>query len=131
MKAIITLSIVLLATSSFTPKQFSDKKVAQMNTTARKIAGVFGSFNVHRQHNSAALSWNCLSDNISSFAIERSYDGEWFEEIGGCAPETGRWHRYKDDTVEPGFIYYRVVAHMNGGATEYSPVAMVKIVKHK
>lgn len=131
MKAIITLSIVLLVSSSFTSKQFSDKKVAQFNTTARKLAGVFGSFNVHRQHNSAALSWNTNGDNVSSFVIERSYDGEYFDAVGGCAPATGRWHRYKDDTVEPGLIYYRIAAYMPGGSIEYSHTAMVKIVKHK
>lgn len=90
----------------------------------------FGSFNVHRQHNSAALSWGFNSADVSGFIIQRSYDGTNFDTIDQVGLSSARWNRYLDNTVEPGIIYYKIIAIMNDGSREDSPVSSVRIVKH-
>jgi hypothetical protein len=91
----------------------------------------FGSFNVHRQHNSAALSWIFNSPTVTGFTIQRSYDGEYFSTIDQVGTSTGHWNKYLDATVEPGTIYYRIIAVMKDGSKEESPVTTVRIVRHR
>jgi hypothetical protein len=95
------------------------------------LADVFGSFHVHRQGDFATLDWNASIEGVSAFAIERSYDGEYFDMIDAVSPDASRWNRYTDITVEPGIIYYRVAAWMEDGTIQYSTIETVKIVKHK
>jgi hypothetical protein len=101
--------------------------------TSTKVFSVtnFGSFNVHRQHNSAALSWGFNSPNVTRFDIQRSYDGEYFGTIDQVGLSTGHWNKYLDTTVEPGTIYYRIIAVMKDGSKEESPVTSVRIVRHR
>jgi len=91
----------------------------------------FGSINVHRQHNNASLSWTYNSTDVSGFVIKRSYDGAWFETVGQQASGGGHWTKYVDATVEPGTVFYKVVAVKKDGSQEESPVAEVRIVRHR
>ena len=86
---------------------------------------------MHRQHNSAALSWSFASPNVSTFVIKRSYDGDYFSIVGEQPPSSGRSTRFLDTTVEPGTVYYKVIAVLNGAAVEESAVAQVRIVRHR
>jgi hypothetical protein len=101
--------------------------------TSSKIFSVnnFGNFNVHRQHNSAALSWIFNSADVAGFVIQRSYNGTSFHVIDQVGTSTANWNRYLDNTVEPGTIYYKVVAVMTDGSREESPVTSVRIVRHR
>lgn len=90
----------------------------------------FGNFHVHRQHNYAALNWIFDAPNASNFIIQRSYDGSNFSTINSQAPGSGHWNKYVDTTVEPGTIYYRIIAVTDAGS-ETSPVAEVRIVRHR
>ena len=127
MKTKFTLFLALVLTvnafGSTTPKMQSFVKECSVNN--------FGSFNVHRQHNSAALSWIFNSTNVSSFIVQRSYDGEYFNTIGTQTPGGGHWNKYLDTTVEPGTIYYKIIAVMDDGSTEESAIADVRIVRHR
>ncbi len=91
----------------------------------------FGAFNIHRQHNSAALSWIYNSADVSNFIIERSYDGTFFHTVDQVGVSNGHWNKFLDTTVEPGTIYYRITAVLNDGTSEQSAVETVKIVRHK
>ena len=91
----------------------------------------FGNFNVHRQQNSAALSWIFNTTGVSGFVIKRSYDGSWFETVGQQSPGSGHWNKFLDATVEPGTVYYKIVAVMNDGSNEESPITQVRIVRHR
>lgn len=93
---------------------------------------VFGAFNAHRQQSGVALAWNTTLDNdIVSFSIERSYDGSNFSVIANVAPSLNAWQRFKDDAVFPGYIYYKIAAHMTDGTIQYSSVEMVRLVSKK
>lgn len=91
----------------------------------------FGSFNVHRQHNSAALSWIFNSSAVTGYIIQRSYDGTYFVTVAQVGRNSGHWNKYLDNAVEPGTIYYKIIAVMNDGSREESPVATVRIVRHR
>ena len=127
MKTQLTVVLVLLLSlnvlGSTTPEPQTSTKVFSVTN--------FGSFNVHRQHNSAALSWGFNSPNVTSFTIQRSYDGEYFSAIDQVGKSTGHWNKYIDATVEPGTIYYKIIAVMNDGSKDESPVTSVRIVRHR
>lgn len=91
----------------------------------------FGNFNVHRQHNNASLNWIFNSSNVSGFLIQRSYDGSYFTTIGQQGLSNGHWNKYIDATVEPGTIYYKIIAIMDDNSRDESPVAEVRIVRHR
>lgn len=123
-KVTLLLAIVLClnASASTNPLMQPSTKVFSVNN--------FGSFNVHRQHHSAALSWTHDSGNVSFFSIKRSYDGSNFQTIHQQAPGSGQRNKFLDATVEPGTIYYQIIAVSNDGSKEESPVATVRIVRH-
>ena len=91
----------------------------------------FGSLNVHRQQNSAAVNWIFNSTNVSGFIVQRSYDGSYFSPICQQGKSNGHWNKFLDTTVEPGTIYYKVIAVMDDGSNEESPVAEVRIVRRR
>ena len=123
-KIALLLAVVLTLNAVASPNpQPQPSKVFSVNN--------FGSVNVHRQHNNAALSWTFNSTDASGFIIKRSYDGGWFETVGQQACGGGRWNKFVDATVEPGTIFYKVVAVMRDGSQEESPVAEVRIVRHR
>ena len=133
MKTITTLALAIIITAGTAyskPLPLSNGPISRL--TSGQIAEVFGTFHVHRQGNFASLNWNVTTGNVASFNIERSYDGTFFEQIAIVTPSDARWNRYTDQTVEPGVIYYRIIAVMNDGSPdEYSATESVKIVKHK
>jgi hypothetical protein len=131
MKTIITLSSVLLLSVFAFAKQSPSNHSSTITIAVTQATGVFGTFHVHRQGDFATLDWNANIEGVSAFAIERSYDGEFFDMIDAVAPDASHWNKYTDTSVEPGIIYYRVVAWMDDGSIEYSTIETVKIVKHK
>jgi len=121
----VLLAVILSATAfgSTSPEMQISSKVFSVTN--------FGNFNVHRQHNSAALSWIFNSTEVSRFIIQRSYDGIYFNTIAQQNLSSGHWNKFLDTTVEPGTIYYKIIAVMNDGSQEHSPVADVRIVRHR
>lgn len=91
----------------------------------------FGQFNVHRQHNSASVNWIFTSSNVSGFLVQRSYDGVYFNTIAEQGLSNGHWNKFLDTTVEPGTVYYRIIAIMDDNSRQESPVAEVRIVRHR
>jgi len=132
MKPLSTIALLLLIVGSTAyTRPTPEAKLSISKESTFVSAEVFGNFHVHRQGDFASLNWSVVSGNVHSFNIERSYDGEFFELIAIVTPESTRWNRYVDKTVEPGVIYYRIIAVMNSGADEWSTTESVKIVRHK
>ncbi len=133
MKAII---IVAALTLSFSATQASDGQISKPPFTVVKATEAvqgFGYFRIHRQASDVSLNWG-ISDpsSVVSFRIERSFDGDWFFEIDevNCSPGNATY-KYRDTGAFPGYLYYRVIAHLADGTTINSDVEMIRIVSKK
>jgi hypothetical protein len=99
-------------------------------TNVTKVVNGFEGFHAHRQQTGVALAWR-HSSSVSNFSIQHSYDGVTFHTINQVPPDMAGWNNYKDDAALPGFNYYRIVAVLADGTTEYSDAACVRIVRRK
>lgn len=127
MKTSLTISLALMLSFNVIG---STNPIQQPKSVTFSVNS-FGNFNVHRQHNNAALSWIYNSPDVTTFVIQRSYDGSNFHIVGQQGPGGGHWNRFLDTTVEPGTIYYKVTAIASDGSHEDSPVEEVRIVRHR
>lgn len=119
----IALFSVLIFTSSYV----SSKIDASKETTTQ--TGSFKQFIVHRQGSDVALSWSVTTSNVVEFAIERSYDGEYFESIGSMPCNGTTTNHFKDVAVYPGTIWYRISAIKADQSVETSATESVRFVK--
>jgi hypothetical protein len=90
----------------------------------------FSFFRAHRQGPGTSLSWATAATGVAQFLVERSYDGEFFDVVGAVICEGGKTHKFADNGVYPGVIFYRITAVSAGGNTETSEVVSVRIVRH-
>ena len=134
MKTRISL-LVLLFVSVITLTSATNKlgKSTDNNTqlTKQTVENVFKSFNLHRQGRGTSLSWTVNSNHINGYVIQRSYDGEYFDDIDINVFSLGRWNRANDSEVFPGFIHYRIIASLDDGTECVSPVQVIRIVRRK
>jgi hypothetical protein len=112
----------LILTSSFTIN--SQQQLNEKNGT-----GCFNHIRVHRQGKNVVAAWAVTTKDIAGFSVERSYDGDFFEEAGSVDADGGSSYKYTDIGVFPGLIYYRVKAVHTDGTTEYSPVETIRIMQ--
>ena len=110
----------LVLTSSFTIN-------TQQKLNEKKATESFNHVRVHRQGKNVVVAWTVTTNDIAGFSIERSYDGDFFEEAGTASPDGGSSYKYTDIGVFPGLIYYRIKAVKTDGSTEYSPVETIRI----
>jgi hypothetical protein len=122
--SVSTLSGIALASGDPAPANTVQKP-------AQKVDNVFRNFFIHREHNGVTLNWNVSSSSITSFVIQKSYDGEYFDDVDMDVRTVGRWSRTTDNDVYPGYIHYRVIAILSDGTECCSPVQVVRIVKKK
>ncbi len=84
-------------------------------------------------YDNVLLSWKTLGEsNNFGFAVERSFDGTRFEEIGFIAgagsTNTARHYEYKDDQItQPGIYSYRLKQIDNDGTFTYSRVEEITL----
>ena len=96
----------------------------------------FAFFRTHRQGRGIVATWGVSSSNgVVRFAVEKTYEDPsdpyaYWEETGSCTCDGSRSYKIADQNVFPGFINYRVVAHMADGSTVASAVSTVHIVRH-
>ena len=107
-------------------------KTAHLGFSGTPSSGVFTSFNAHREGKAATgLMWRVSANAaVLHFEIEKSYDGEFFDPACDQMCTNASRYDWKDATVYPGFIYYRIAAHMINGDVVYSDVQVVHIVQH-
>ena len=94
-------------------------------------------FKGHRQGKGVTLQW--VSNNLESYVIEESTDGEFFDAISTATTasrqqtsgsKNGR-HTFNIPEVFPGETFYRIVGTLADGSTVYSEVISVRILKRK
>lgn len=95
------------------------------------VEEVFGHFNVHRQQTGILLSWESRSENVESFVVERSYDGNSFEILNTVQPSAAKFNKFKDNMPYLGYSYYRIAAVLSSGEVVYSAIEEVRIVSRK
>jgi len=98
-------------------------------TVSKPVNSCFKTFRIHRQANDVALTWSVSTSDVSSFTVERSYDGDMFDPILQAPCNGTATHKYRDAAVYPGFIHYRIAASKADGTVEYSAVETVRIVR--
>ena len=127
MKTILTtvfvafLAITTSAVATDAPKHTKSASVTQ--------SSCFNYFRAHRQAQGVGMSWAVNASDVVSFIIERSYDGEYYEDAGVMGCSGGMQHRFVDSDVFPGIIYYRIQAVKADGTKECSAVESVRIVR--
>jgi hypothetical protein len=122
---IIAIILISLNVQADTPA-FSSK----LNLKAADQS--FGFFRVHRMADDASLSWGISNPlQAASFVIERSYDGVEFEAIDVVAATGASSYKYRDNTVFPGFVYYRITCVNSDNSETQSAVVDLRIVKRK
>lgn len=128
MLSLIFVSVVLTGWSS------SDKpgsNLPNLNLASAQSGNPFGFFDAHRLgHSAIGLMWQISnSDQVVGFQVQRSYDGEFFDPVTNLPCGANKMFTWKDDSVFPGYIYYRLAATLMDGTTVYSEVAVVHIVQ--
>ena len=126
MKALVSYLAVaaLIVASSFTVSQ-------QRQLNQQSVNSCFSRFNVHRAGKAnIEITWTVSSADINQFAVERSYDGDFYENVTTVNFNGSSSYKSKDNGVFPGYIYYRVTAVKSDGTTECSPVEVIRIVQH-
>jgi hypothetical protein len=125
MKTLISFAAltVFIVASSFTMD-------VQQQLNKQSEANCFDYFRIHRQGKAGvALTWAVNNPNVKMCVVERSYDGDFFEEAGSVVSNGNSAHKYLDTEVYPGTIYYRVTAMGANGFSECSPVQTIRIVQ--
>lgn len=128
MKTILTIlcAIVMLSATYASPLPQA-KKISFSSTTSEDA---FTRINAHRQQRGVVITWQFTnSNNAVCFIVQRSYDGEFFEDLAEVSCSDKR-NQYKDEVVYPGYLHYRIVALMRDGSSIYSPVEIVRIVRN-
>ena len=107
-------------------------KLAEYGFSGTPSSGVFTFFNAHREGKAATgLMWRVSANAaVLHFEIQKSYDGEFFDPACDQACTKASRYDWKDNSVYPGFIYYRIAAHMINGDVVYSDVQEIHIVQH-
>jgi hypothetical protein len=132
MKKLFVFAVAFIAFTGFT---FSGKneKVASNATTSVAAAAAhdFTYFRIHPQtKKNVVLDWGIDTPaGVSSFTIERSYDGDFYDPINQVAPNNSVRFSWKDEGIFPGLIYYRIACNMNDGTTHYSAVETIRVVQ--
>jgi hypothetical protein len=126
MKALVSYLLVaaLVVASSFTVSQ-------QKELNQQSVNNCFSRINVHRAGKAnVEITWNVSSADITQFVVERSYDGDFYENVANVHFNGSSSYKSKDVDLFPGVIYYRVTAIKSDGTTECSPVETIRIVQH-
>ncbi len=96
----------------------------------------FPFFKGHRQGRGVTLQW--VSNNIESFEIQFSSDGDWFdplETISSLSQSNGGNNngRYSLNIADvfPGETFYRIKGTLPDGSVTYSETISVKILQRK
>lgn len=124
------LSLLVLATMvTVAPLQTKASGTPVQISQQTFLSQTFGYFRVHRISDDASLNWSVTDPQaVISFTIERSYDGMYFETIDEVASTGLVTYKYRDNTVFPGTIYYRITAHQAGYSVT-SAIESLRIVK--
>ena len=131
MKKLLVFAVAFIAFTGFT---FSENDGVASKATASVAANTahdFTYFRIHHQSKkNVVLNWGIDSPaGVSSYTVERSYDGDFYDVITQVASNNAVRFSWKDEGIFPGIIYYRIVCNMNDGTTHYSAVETIRVVQ--
>jgi hypothetical protein len=132
MKKLFVFAVAFIAFTGFT---FSGKNEKVAYKAAPSItantAHDFTYFRIHHQSKkNVVLDWGIDSPaGVSTFSIERSYDGDFYDVINQVSNNNGVRYSWKDEGIFPGVIYYRIACNMNDGTTHYSAIETIRVVQ--
>lgn len=87
---------------------------------------------LHRMGDNISVNWGTTNTaGVSYFLIERSYDGEIYETVAEVSPTTASSYRYRDITVLPGMISYRITSFNSDGSSSQSPVEILRFTRRR
>lgn len=128
MKTLTIFTILLTLGISFSSFIVS-RQLPELNKQSRVTAPPV-SLRIHRQGSGVSLSWSASSD-AASFRIERAYsEPSFFEPIDEIENSGSRTCRYKDESVFPGDVFYRIISVDADGNEQTSEAVAIKIRKH-
>ena len=132
MKKLFVFAVAFIAFTGFT---FSGKNdvVSKKEPVSVKADNFheFSYFRIHHQSKkNVVLNWGITTPaGVSSFRIERSYDGEFYDVINEPACNNSTKFTWKDEGIYPGVIYYRIGCNMSDGSCHYSDVESIRVVQ--
>jgi len=129
MKKLFVFGLFYLA---FTGYSFSGKPVSNSPAanSVKTFQSAFDYFRIHRQAKNVVLNWGITSSaGVTGFILERSYDGEFFDVISEVPSNNTVKYSWKDLSVFPGTIYYRIGCMTTTGRVTYSEVEVIRIVQ--
>ena len=132
MKAIIICTAVMLSTvlTSEASNGYSANKFVSVKSAP--VQQEIGYFRIHRMKDDVSLNWSVTNPAaVSSFIIERSFDGFNFYKIDEFECDGIPTQKYRDNTAFPGYLYYRVTVKNNDGTSVNSATEMIRIASRK
>lgn len=133
MKQLIAKSLFIsfFVCSVYTQVQASPGRITEnFPVIYKKLPGTgIRFFNAHRQGRGITLQW--VAENVQSFEILYSFDGEFFDSIDEVIPGNSNRNVYHMPDVFPGYHYFRIKAKNMDGTEELSEVATLRIVQRK
>lgn len=91
-----------------------------------------GYFRIHRMASDVALNWSVSNPaEVVCFIIERSFDGVNFYQIDEVGCDGSPTQKYRDNTVFPGYLYYRIKVKNTDGTSVTSATEMIRIVSRR
>jgi hypothetical protein len=133
MKSIVLIAFTSLALNGFsiTKQTATENNFPLSQSVSAATQDMFGYFRTHRQGKGVSLNWSVTSmHEVAGFIVERSYDGDFFEVISQLQATSSMKYSWKDEGVFPGYTHYRIGCVMSDGTTHYTPVEIIRIVKH-
>ena len=132
-RLILSVGITILGMAGNSISGHSDKpetSVSFQQKTKAESTKVFKFLRILQHGRDISLVWVVNSPNdVSWFTIERSDDGELFELISDAYCGADSTHRYLDNSILSGTIYYRIRADLKDGTNQYSSVELIRISK--
>lgn len=132
MKAIIIGTALMLsaALSTEASNGLSSNKPAAVKPVAAQQE--IGYFRIHRMASDVALNWSVSNPaEVVCFIIERSFDGVNFYQIDEVGCDGSPTQKYRDNTVFPGYLYYRIKVKNTDGTSVTSATEMIRIVSRR
>ena len=129
MKKLFVFAVAFIAFTGFTfPVEKTETTVGKATVN---VQDMFSYFRIHRQAKNVVVNWGITnSAGLSKFVVERSYDGEYFDEVSEVTCNGSAKYSCKDLSVFPGYIYYRIACKMTDESVHYSAVEVIRIVQH-
>ena len=114
------------AGGTFADNGAGSDNVGIFNSSFALLPAKLISFKVRKMVRENVLDWQMVNDeDIASYEVQRSYDGNNFETIG-MVQNQSQAYSFNDISAEEKNVYYRLLIRDNAGALQYTSVVMIR-----